>query len=80
MQQVLVLLIGLGAAGYAVWYWLPEAWRKPLGRVHESLAAAPSCSACEAGCSGCSKAGDAPTPVPSKNRTIPITLQPPPDR
>lgn len=49
LTSVLVLL----AVVYAVWYWLPKAWRAYLGRLSPKLAQAPSCGACESACDSC---------------------------
>lgn len=64
MQNLLMGLIVVAAAGYAAWYWLPASLRQRLGRVHASLAQAPTCHTadCGSGCGGCAKAPDA-TPV-----------------
>lgn len=44
----IVVLAGL----YALWYWMPAALRKRLGRVRPALGKAPSCGACS-DCGGC---------------------------
>lgn len=51
-QEIAVGAI-VGLAGlYALWYWLPAAWRQRLGRVRPELAQAPACGACST-CGGC---------------------------
>jgi hypothetical protein len=51
-QQWIVGLVVFLAGSYALWYWMPAAWRRPLGRVQKKLGEAPGCSACS-DCSGC---------------------------
>lgn len=46
-QEWLVGLMVAVAALYALWHGLPQAWRRPLGRVHPRLGQAPGCSACD---------------------------------
>ena len=36
-QQWIVGLVVALAGVYALWYWMPAAWRKPLGRVQKKL-------------------------------------------
>jgi hypothetical protein len=74
MQTLLMGLIVVAAAVYAAWYWMPAAWRARLGRVHNALAAAPACGACESSCGGCAKAaGESDTASPAA-RVIPIAV------
>lgn len=42
-QNLAVGAIVLLAALYALWYWMPAALRKRLGRVRPALGKAPSC-------------------------------------
>lgn len=51
-QQWIVGLVVALAGVYALWYWMPAAWRKPLGRVQKKLGEAPGCGACS-DCAGC---------------------------
>lgn len=77
MQELIVGLIVTAAASYAVWHWLPAAWRKRLGGVHPSLSQSPGCSACEAACGGCASA-DAPAKeagTVTARRVIPIVAK-----
>lgn len=77
MQEWTVAVIVVLAAAYAVWYWLPAGWRRPLGQVHKTLGQMPGCNDCSRSCGGCAKADPMPGPeVHSKPRTIPIVSQP----
>ena len=51
-QHFLVGGVVMVAGGYAFWYWMPAAWRRPLGRLQKGLGEAPGCSACS-DCTGC---------------------------
>jgi hypothetical protein len=53
-QTLLVTLIVVAAAAYALWYGLPQRWRGWLARIHPALRRRPGCGACD-GCSGCDK-------------------------
>ena len=73
-QNLLIVLIVVAAAAYAVWTWMPAAWRKRLGSVHPSLARAPVCGACDSVCGTCAKtAAPAPSAQPI-HRVIPIAV------
>lgn len=58
-QQWIVGLVVALAGAYALWYWMPSAWRKPLGRLQKKLGEAPGCGACS-DCSGCGPARKVP--------------------
>ncbi|MFT7401928.1 MAG: hypothetical protein ACI83N_001522 [Hydrogenophaga sp.] len=74
VQNLLIVLIVVAAAAYAVWTWMPAAWRKRLGSVHPSLARALVCGACDSGCGTCAKTA-APAPsAQSIHRVIPIAV------
>lgn len=53
---IVAVLVGL-AALYSVWYVLPNAARRRLGRIHNALGRAPSCS------SSCERCGKCSTPA-----------------
>ena len=72
MQELIVGLIVAGAAAYAAWYWLPVAWRRPLGGVHPVLSQAPGCGACESSCGGCAKSDAPQASAAERWRVIPI--------
>ncbi len=73
-QNLLIGLIVMAAAAYAVWTWMPAAWRVRLGGLHPSLARAPVCGACDSGCGTCAKtAAPAPSVEPT-HRVIPIAV------
>lgn len=61
----IVVLAGL----YALWYWMPAALRKRLGRVRPGLAKAPSCGACS-DCGGCAAKPAASAQAPGKDKPV----------
>jgi len=71
---IVVVLVGF-AALYSVWYVLPAAARKRLGRLHRALGRAPGCST---GCSSCAKCPGAAAPGGAPKATVgdeqPITF------
>ena len=75
-QQWIVGLIVVLAGVYALWYWMPASWRKPLGRLQKKLGEAPGCGACS-DCSGCG-----PTQAPAAGRAArgrePLWMKPGP--
>ena len=73
-QEILMGLIVAAAAVYAVWTWMPAAWRNRLGSLNPSLAHAPVCGACDSGCGTCAKTvAPAPSAQPNR-RVIPIAV------
>jgi hypothetical protein len=74
VQNLLIVLIVVAAAAYAVWTWMPAAWRKRLGSVHPSLARAPVCGACDSGCGTCAKTAVPAPSAQSIHRVIPIAV------
>lgn len=52
------------AALYALWYWMPGAWRRRLGKVRPALAQKPGCGACSS-CGGCGSAAAPTAPASS---------------
>jgi hypothetical protein len=90
MQQIVVALVVLVAAGYAAWYWMPARWRRALAgriagksqRLADTLGAAPGCSACES-CGSCAtpgKADDAAAQANGASREVPAQVVRPPER
>ena len=66
------LIVGAAVAlacGYALWYWMPAALRKRLGRVRPGLAKAPSCGACS-DCGGCATRPGAPAEGPGQAKPV----------
>ena len=55
-QNVIVGLIVAVAVLYVVWRYMPQRWRKGLGRVHPKLTQAPGCGSGGDG-GGCSSCG-----------------------
>ncbi len=54
-QNYAVGAIVVGAALYALWYWMPAALRRRLGAVRPELAEKPGCGSCRS-CGGCGSA------------------------
>ncbi len=61
-QDWAVGAIVLGAALYALWYWMPAALRRRLGAVRPALAQKPGCGSCSS-CGGCGSAAAPPDGV-----------------
>ncbi len=51
-QDLIVGAIVAMAGLYALWYWMPAALRRRLGRVRPALGKAPACGSCT-DCGGC---------------------------
>ncbi len=51
-QDLIVGAIVAMASLYALWYWMPAALRRRLGRVRPALGKAPACGSCT-DCGGC---------------------------
>lgn len=65
------------AGVYALWYWLPGAWRKRLGAVRPALGKAPSCGSCS-DCGGCAPVRKGPAPgAAQKSAPPPVWMAPP---
>jgi len=70
-QHLIVgLLVGLAAA-YSLWYLLPAAARKRLGRMHHWLDHAPACGSCS-DCGKCGSPAADPSPItrPAQEQVI----------
>jgi hypothetical protein len=61
-QAWIVALVVLLAAGYSVWYVLPNTLRQHLGRIHTSLGPSKPCANCS-NCGGCAS-GKSTTALP----------------
>ena len=72
MTQTLIVAVLVGlAALYCLWYLLPAAARKRLGRVHRLLARAPACAS-----GSCSDCGKCPSSVAGESSGTNVTTQP----
>lgn len=70
MWQDLIVGAIVGLAGlYALWYWMPAALRKRLGRMRPALGKAPSCGACS-DCAGCATPAMPSAPAPGERRAV----------
>lgn len=73
MWQNLIVAAVVALAGlYALWYWMPAALRKRLGRVRPGLAKAPSCGACSE-CGGCATKPASSAQAPVQDRPVWMT-------
>lgn len=68
-QDLIVGAIVVLAGLYALWYWMPAALRKRLGRMRPALGKAPSCGACS-DCGGCATPAKPPAPAPGERRAV----------
>ena len=62
------------AAAYALWYWMPAALRRRLGRLQKTLGEKPGCGACSS-CGGCATAGQAGSDASGKEERQPLWIQ-----
>ena len=72
MTQMWMVGLIVGLAGlYSVWYLMPTAARKRLGRLNRWLASAPACGSCSE-CGNCAKppAGNSPPGVAGQALTF----------
>ena len=57
-QELIVGVIVALAVLYVAWRYMPQRWRKGLGRVHPKLTQAPGCgSGSDSSCSSCGSCG-----------------------
>jgi hypothetical protein len=68
-QDLIVGAIVVLAGLYALWYWMPAALRKRLGRMRPALGKAPSCGACS-DCGGCATPARPPATAPGERRAV----------
>jgi len=64
-QELIVVLLVLGALLYVLWRYMPQALRRRLGRVHPKLAQ---------GAGGCGSCGGCAQPAPAEKI---VSVQPP---
>lgn len=57
LQNLIVALIGIAAACYLAWRYLPASLRQRLGRLHPRLAQGPGGCGSGGGCSSCGGCG-----------------------
>ena len=65
-QDLIVGAIVAMASLYALWYWMPAALRRRLGRMRPALGKAPSCGAC----SDCATKPGAPAEAPGQAKPV----------
>lgn len=68
-QDLIVGAIVALAGLYALWYWMPAALRKRLGRLRPALGKAPSCGACS-DCGGCATPTRPSATAPGERRAV----------
>jgi len=68
-QDLIVGAVVVLAGLYALWYWMPAALRKRLGRMRPALGKAPSCGACS-DCAGCATPATPSAPAPGEHRAV----------
>lgn len=68
-QDLIVGAVVVLAGLYALWYWMPAALRKRLGRMRPALGKAPSCGACS-DCAGCATPATPSAPAPGERRAV----------
>ncbi len=64
VENWIVGVLVVFAAGYSLWYLLPSAARRYLARLHSALGPAPSCA------SGCSSCGKCPGTAPADAKSV----------
>lgn len=74
-QNLAVGAIVVLAVLYALWYWMPAALRKRLGRVRPALGKAPSCGSCS-DCGGCATPVDPAARQAGAGKTVWMHSQP----
>jgi len=72
-QELIVGVIVAVAVLYVAWRYMPQRWRKGLGRVHPKLTQAPGCgsdSSCSS-CGSCGTGGESPAQGLEKTVAMP---------